>query len=69
MVSTDMGKANLESFAKNLGITVEQVVSSFGVTSITPAESGEALAKLIKDSTRATHGGKFWAWDGSELAY
>lgn len=44
-------------------------LAKMGITVITPVESATALKKLVDEATVATHGGKFFNYDGEGLAW
>jgi len=59
MVDTDMGQAG----AASVGLTTKEM----GFISST--ESAKGILAVIDASTKETHGGKFWDYNGAELTY
>jgi hypothetical protein len=59
MVGTDMGNHAADTF----GVKLEDLGG------ISPDESIKGVVRVIDEATKATHGGKFWSYDGSQMTY
>jgi norsolorinic acid ketoreductase len=59
LVKTDMGQAA----ADDVGMEID------ALGAITPLESVTSLLAIIDKATKESHGGKFWNYDGEQMAY